>query len=108
MDYLMTRPLKEQMERAAQLGALIGKKCLFLGDGLIVHEETIRKEMPEALIAPPHLKIQRAAGAAALGENMFLEGKGVSALEFLPLYLRESQAEQDRRRRGLPVPEVEL
>ena len=102
------KPLQEQMERAAQLGALLGKKALFLGDGLIVHEETIRKNMPEAVIAPLHMKIQRASGAAALGEKLFREGHSVSALEFLPLYLRESQAEQDRRRRGLPVPEVEL
>ena len=104
----VARPLAEQVGRARQLSALLGKKCLFVGDGLIVHEAKLREIMPEAVTAPSNLRVQHAAGVAALGEKLFREGKAVSAVEFLPLYLRESQAEQDRRRRGLPVPEVEL
>ena len=42
------------------------------------------------------LNRQRAAGVAALGKKLFLEGKTVSAAKHLPEYFRLSQAERER------------
>lgn len=69
----------------------------FLGDGVPVYQEVIRKEYTGAhSFAPSHLARQRASAVAVLGVKYFQEGKGESAAEHKPIYLRKSQAERER------------
>lgn len=69
----------------------------FTGDGVKVHEDRIRSEMGNrARFAPAHMRLQRAASIAVLGEILFEEGKTVLTDIYKPVYLRLSQAERER------------
>lgn len=74
----------------------IGKKVLFLGDGVPVYSDYIKENINiEYSFAPAHLNRQRAGSVAALGLKLFKEGKTVSAANFNLNYLRKSQAERE-------------
>ena len=76
----------------------LGREVAFLGDGVPVYLEWIRKyaEIPYRL-APASCNRQRAACIAALGEIYCAAGRVVAAGEHRPEYLRKSQAEQDQK-----------
>lgn len=73
-----------------------GREVIFLGDGVPVYLELIRKltKVPYSL-APAHANRQRAACIAALGAVYFAEGRTVTAADHRPEYLRKSQAERE-------------
>ena len=75
----------------------IGRKCVFLGDGVPVFAEYLAEHLtvPYAF-APAHCNKQRAASVAALGEILYAEGKFETAADHKPEYLRLSQAERER------------
>ena len=100
-------PITEQIEKARKLGEKLHKKVCFLGDGVPVFRETIRELFPEACFAPAHVCFQRASSVALLGMKMLEKGETVSAFEFEPLYLRESQAERERKAMGLSIEPAE-
>jgi tRNA threonylcarbamoyladenosine biosynthesis protein TsaB len=95
------RVIKEQCvvafdEIAEALNAL-GRRVVFLGDGVPVFRERMTDLMQvEYSIAPPHKNRQSAASIAALGSLYYARGKTVSAAEHAPEYLRLSQAERER------------
>ena len=64
---------------------------VFLGDGVPVYKEEI--------FAPAHANRQRAAAVGALAQVYFAQGIYESADEFVPEYLRKSQAEREREER---------
>ena len=74
----------------------LGREVIFLGDGVPVYLELIRKltKVPYSL-APAHANRQRAACIAALGAVYFAEGRTVVAADHRPEYLRKSQAERE-------------
>lgn len=75
----------------------IGKKVIFLGDGVPVFREIIKESLKVPYsFAPAHLNKQRAGAVGALGCKYFAEGKIESAREHQPEYLRLSQAERER------------
>ncbi len=55
----------------------------------------------EYSFAPAHMNRQRAASIAALGGVYYRMGKIVRASEHMPIYLRLSQAERERKEKGL-------
>ena len=75
-----------------------------LGDGVPVFKDLLAEmlEVPYTF-APPHLSRQRAASVAALGMVLFREGKKETATEHKPEYLRLSQAERERKRKGMEI-----
>lgn len=76
----------------------IGREVVFLGDGVPVYLDLIRKHAKVAYhLAPAGSNRQRAACIAALGAVYYAEGKTVSAGEHKPEYLRKSQAEQEAK-----------
>lgn len=78
----------------------IGRKTIFLGDGVPVHKEKIMQNvMTGYLFAPAHMNRQRAGTAAALGIEYYKKGIMESAAAHQPVYLRLSQAERDRAER---------
>ena len=68
-----------------------------LGDGVPVYRELLQEQL---LVpwreAPAHLNRQRAASVGLLAMRYLEEGKTVSAMDFVPEYLRLSQAERER------------
>lgn len=79
-----------------------GEKIIFLGDGVPVYKEQIKKEMAVPYsFAPAHLNRQKASSVAALGSLYYVEGKTVSAADHGPDYLRKPQAEREREEQAL-------
>ena len=75
-------------------------RIVFLGDGVPVFRDVIRKALGErALFAPAPSSRQRAAAVAALGMEYFRRGEIQTADEHAPNYLRMSQAERERKKR---------
>lgn len=95
------RVIKEQcalaFEEIAQALNDLGRKVVFLGDGVPVFQERMAEVMrvPYTL-APAHRNRQSAACIAALGSLYYAQGKVESGAEHAPVYLRLSQAEQER------------
>lgn len=102
-------PVEEQVRRAEALAKERGKAVMYLGDGLPVFRERIL-EMTEgrAVFPPSQFMSQRAGSVAALGQLLYEQGTVSDAVEFLPLYLRKSQAEREREAMGLSTAPAEL
>ena len=76
----------------------LGKKVIFLGDGVPVFAEYIKDNIKvEYAFAPANNNKQRASSVAALGIKMWNEGKAKDAKDHKPEYLRLSQAERERQ-----------
>ena len=77
------------------------RQVIFLGDGVAVYRDLIRKECAVPYgFAPAHVNAQRAGSVAALGEVYFSQGRTVSAADHQPTYLRKSQAEREKEERS--------
>lgn len=87
----------------------LGESVIFLGDGVPVHEISIREKMTVPYdFAPAHVNRQRAASVAALGAVYFAEGKSQTAAEHGPDYLRKSQAEREREEKEAAARSVRM
>ena len=68
---------------------------VFLGDGVPVYKEEILEKMGDlAIFAPAHANRQREAAVGTFAQGIY-----ESADEFVPEYLRKSQAEREREER---------
>ena len=86
-------PVTELIDRLNGLG----RKVIFLGDGVPVYREIIEEQIrTEYAFAPEIMSKQRAATVAALGLEELKAGGGISADEHVPVYLRVSQAEREK------------
>ncbi|MCD7955313.1 MAG: tRNA (adenosine(37)-N6)-threonylcarbamoyltransferase complex dimerization subunit type 1 TsaB [Lachnospiraceae bacterium] len=75
----------------------MGRRVVFLGDGVPVYREQILRQLTvPAQFAPAHLNRQRASAVAVLAMQYYREGKIQTASEHRPEYLRLSQAERER------------
>jgi len=73
----------------------IGRKVIFLGDGVPVFRQVIDEKLKTPHeYAPIHLAVQRAGTLGALALRYYEQGRYVSAAEHRPDYLRPSQAER--------------
>lgn len=75
----------------------LGQPVLYLGDGADAYHGVLEEktEVPYSF-APVHMSKQRAASLAACAFVYAKEGKTQTAAEFVPTYLRKSQAERER------------
>ena len=83
------------------------ERVTFLGDGVPVYQGMIREKMTVPYVfAPAQMNRQRASCVAALGMKALTEGytgvKVQPADEFVPDYLRKSQAERQREAENSP------
>ncbi len=86
--------IDELLKRIEKFYAEDAKNVVFLGDGVPVFTRYINEKLSVPhYYAPAHLNRQRAAAVAALGAKYYGAEKYVSAEEFVPIYLRQSQAE---------------
>lgn len=76
--------------------ALLGKPVLLVGDGAALCYSELHVHLPQLILAPEHLRQQRACGVALAGLALFERGGAQSALDAVPNYLRLSQAERER------------
>ena len=75
----------------------LGQPVIFLGDGADAYKTVLaEKTAVEFSFAPVHMSKQRAASLAACAFVYAKEGKTQTAAEFVPTYLRKSQAERER------------
>ena len=76
---------------------LLGEEVVFLGDGVPVYESVIKEriQVPYSF-APAHVNKQRAAALAVRAFEYWKSGLYESADDFIPEYLRLSQAERER------------
>ena len=82
----------------------LNRRVIFLGDGVPVYGEVIRKECAVPFsFAPAHLNAQRAGSVVALGEVYYAQGRTISSDEHGPEYLRKSQAEREKEERSAGV-----
>ena len=93
--------IKEQcassFDEIAQELNRIGRKVIFVGDGIPVFRERMKEVMQvPCTLAPAHRNRQSAACIAALGSVYYAQGRFVSGAEHVPEYLRLSQAERER------------
>lgn len=82
-------------ELEADLQTLSGP-ILLVGDGALLCFGHLSGRMPDILLAPEHLRQQRASGTALAAWQAALRGEQCSAALPLPNYLRLSQAERER------------
>ncbi len=77
------------------------EEVVFLGDGVPVFQEQIENNLGVPCgFALPHQNRQRAAAYGALALTYLEKGQTVTAAAFAPDYLRDSQAERERRERN--------
>ncbi len=75
----------------------IERPVIFLGDGVPVFSAQLEREVRVPFrMASEAVRYQRASSVAVLGKMAFLDGQGMRAEEFAPVYLRMSQAERER------------
>lgn len=97
-------PLETQVKTAEMLAKEYGRAVTYLGDGLPVFRDRIALLTEgRAHFAPAHLRNQRAGSVAMLGRDLYARGVVSDAVNFLPVYLRKSQAEQEREAMGLSI-----
>ena len=79
---------------------LAGESPTMFGDGVGVYEDRIRECIPSARFLPRMLWAPRASAVAAEAADMLRAGYSVDAASVRPVYLRKSQAEQNRESAG--------
>ncbi len=96
MDCLFEQQAMAVEDIIAEVNRL-GQPVIFLGDGADAYR-TVLSEKTEVVFsfAPVHMSKQRAASLAACAFVYAKEGKTQTAAEFVPTYLRKSQAERER------------
>ena len=112
--YHMENGIETVMEQCPMdMGELIeqlnkqSERVIFLGDGVPVYKAMIEEKMTVPYVfAPAQMNRQRASCVAALGMKALTEGytgaKVQPADEFVPDYLRKSQAERQREAEASP------
>lgn len=72
-----------------------GEKCIYLGDGAIIHRDEIKGFDSEAVFASANLSEVRASALAVAAMEKINKGEDIHYNEVQPVYLRLSQAERE-------------
>lgn len=95
----ITAPRALAIEECVEDVKKYNKRVIFLGDGVPVHMEYIKRELGDmAVFAPASSNAQRASSLASLAETK--EESKKSCYEVTPFYLRKPQAEREREERS--------
>ncbi len=82
-----------------ELGTLLKKEennKFLVGDGALLCYNNLRSEVPDLILLPEHLRMQRASGTAMVAWDRLSAGECPNGAELIPNYLRLSQAERER------------
>lgn len=89
------------IEELTDLLNSLGRKVIFLGDGVPVYRERLAERMMVPWgVAPAHRNRQQAGAVAALACVYYRQGRFVSSKDHKPIYLRQSQAERERQEKA--------
>ena len=77
------------------------KNKLLVGDGAQLCYNNLNPVVSGLVLAPEHLRMQRASGVALLAWEQAQAGESPSGLSVTPNYLRLSQAERERQKKIL-------
>ena len=76
----------------------LGRRVIFLGDGVDVFRDYINEHVKvDYDFAPAMCNKQRASAVACLGQVLYEQGRAENAADHKPEYLRLSQAERERQ-----------
>ncbi len=96
MDCLFAQEAMAVEDIIAEVNRM-GQPVIYLGDGADAYRTVLSEKTEVAFsFAPVHMSKQRAASLAACAFVYAKEGKTQTAAEFVPTYLRKSQAERER------------
>ncbi len=83
------------LEELIELLKEYDESLYFVGDGTLLHGETLKKEFPNASFAPNHLNYPRASSLGELGIRKLALGRKDDLNDLAPIYLRRPQAERE-------------
>lgn len=72
------------------------KSKIVVGDGALLCYNTLVGQIPDMVLAPPHLRMQSAWGVARAAVELIASGGLVKGQALVPVYHRLSQAERER------------
>jgi len=104
----MNISIDETIEKAEQLSKELQKPVCYFGDGLLTYSDYLKEHATNALILSGEELYQHASPVCLYGEVLAKTNETVSAMEFTPIYLRKSQAEQEREAMGLSIEPADL
>lgn len=98
-NILLSQTVMPVEEIISRINAL-GRKAIFLGDGVPVYKEGLAELTGvDYCFAPVHMNRQRAGSVGALGIKLYKDNIIQTASEHQPVYLSLSQAERERLRK---------
>lgn len=86
-----------EIDSCIEKAKAFNRPVVFLGDGVPIYKDIIKEKMEEKeyYFAPQSCNMQRAASIGSLAFIIAKEGKVQDSMEFMPFYLRKSQAERE-------------
>ena len=84
------------VEELGQKLAETDKPKYLVGDGAALCHKALSDKIPQLVLLPEHLRMQRAAGTALVAWEQLRAGEVPAAGDVTPNYLRLSQAERER------------
>ena len=88
------------IEALCEIVAACGAPVTLVGDGSCLVYQTLKEKLPALLLAPPQLRLQRAACVGLAAEAALSAGeKPLPPEELLPSYLRLPQAERELQKK---------
>ena len=88
--------LIEELAQALQETKKENEAVLFTGDGIYAHGAWFQENVTNSHIAPAVCSTPRAAAVAEIGLRKLRAGEAINADDHRPIYLKKSQAEQER------------
>ena len=98
-DGILSRLTEDMAISVEELGSLLKKeenRKFLVGDGALLCYNNLQSEVPDLVLMPEHLRMQRASGAALVAWDQLSAGERPNGAELVPNYLRLSQAERER------------
>lgn len=96
-----TAVAEEQVLAPEQVAARFDEPCIYIGDGaLLYRERLLTPDRDDEVPAIASVHVIHAAAVARLARPVFLSGLGRDPADFVPTYLRKSDAERNRSARS--------
>ena len=98
-DGVLSRLTDDMAISLEELSCLLKKqenRKFLVGDGAALCYNNLQSEVPDLVLLPEHLRMQRASGIALEAWEQLSAGECPNGAELVPNYLRLSQAERER------------
>ena len=82
-----------------ELKAFYGEKIMLIGDGAEISFEYLKNSLPDVILAPSNIQIQKASSTALAAFKRISEGDVLTDEKLMPAYLRLPQAQRELNKR---------